>query len=250
MRAIPCRSSPATARTPPAGSTKSRSARSSRGWSNMRLLAERKQTILRSIESQGKLTAELAAEIEAADSTKRLEDLYLPYKPKKQTLATRGPRARAGAAGRRSALAGTLRRSRRPRGRLRQSRPRRDQRRRRTVGRGPHPGRTVQRAGRPAAEAAPDPQPHRQARQRRGPKPTKSWRRAFATISSSARCSQRDAAASRAGDQPRRAGQGAARQDRSRPGRHASGGRRDRFRRRTIRTPNSCAAAAATPCSG
>jgi uncharacterized protein len=54
----------------------------------MRLLAERKQTILRSIESQGKLTAELAAEIEAAHSTKRLEDLYLPFKPKKQTLAT------------------------------------------------------------------------------------------------------------------------------------------------------------------
>src|SRR5438128_12569498 len=54
----------------------------------MRLLSERKQTILRSIESQGKLTAELAAEIESADSTKRLEDLYLPFKPKKQTLAT------------------------------------------------------------------------------------------------------------------------------------------------------------------
>ena len=54
----------------------------------LRLLAERKQTILRSIESQGKLTPELAAEIEAADSTKRLEDLYLPFKPKKQTLAT------------------------------------------------------------------------------------------------------------------------------------------------------------------
>ncbi len=54
----------------------------------IRLLTERKQTILRSIESQGKLTPELAAEIEAADSTKRLEDLYLPFKPKKQTLAT------------------------------------------------------------------------------------------------------------------------------------------------------------------
>jgi uncharacterized protein len=53
-----------------------------------RLLAERKQTILRSIESQGKLTPELQAEIEGAESTKRLEDLYLPYKPKKQTLAT------------------------------------------------------------------------------------------------------------------------------------------------------------------
>ena len=54
----------------------------------LRLLAERKQTILRSIESQGKLTPELASAIEAADTAKRLEDLYLPFKPKKQTLAT------------------------------------------------------------------------------------------------------------------------------------------------------------------
>jgi uncharacterized protein len=54
----------------------------------IRQLAERKQTILRSIETQGKLTAELAATIEAADTTKALEDLYLPFKPKKQTLAT------------------------------------------------------------------------------------------------------------------------------------------------------------------
>ncbi len=53
-----------------------------------RLLAERKQTILRSIESQGKLTEELAQQILAAGSTRRLEDLYLPFKPKKQTLAT------------------------------------------------------------------------------------------------------------------------------------------------------------------
>ena len=54
----------------------------------MRLLAERKQTILRSIESQGKLTEKLTKQILAATTTKRLEDLYLPYKPKKQTLAT------------------------------------------------------------------------------------------------------------------------------------------------------------------
>ena len=54
----------------------------------LRVLAERKQTILRSIDGQGKLTPELAHAIEAADSTKRLEDLYLPYKPKKQSLAT------------------------------------------------------------------------------------------------------------------------------------------------------------------
>ncbi|HJT35425.1 MAG TPA: Tex family protein [Pirellulales bacterium] len=54
----------------------------------LRLLAERKQTILRSIDSQGRLSAELAAAIAAADTGRRLEDLYLPYKPKKQTLAT------------------------------------------------------------------------------------------------------------------------------------------------------------------
>src|SRR6478672_13807416 len=56
---------------------------------SLRLLEERKQTILRSIESQHALTPELRAEIERADSAKRLEDLYLPYRPKKQTLATR-----------------------------------------------------------------------------------------------------------------------------------------------------------------
>jgi uncharacterized protein len=54
----------------------------------MRLLADRKQTILRSIESQGKLIEKLAKQILSATTTKRLEDLYLPYKPKKQTLAT------------------------------------------------------------------------------------------------------------------------------------------------------------------
>lgn len=53
-----------------------------------RLLAERKQTILRSIDAQGRLTSELVAAVYAADTTKRLEDLYLPFKPKKQTLAT------------------------------------------------------------------------------------------------------------------------------------------------------------------
>ncbi len=53
----------------------------------MRLLSERKQTILRSIESQGKLTEDLEKHIRSANTAKRLEDLYLPYKPKKQTLA-------------------------------------------------------------------------------------------------------------------------------------------------------------------
>ena len=55
----------------------------------LRLLDERKQTILRSIESQHALTDELRELIARADSVKRLEDLYLPYRPKKQTLATK-----------------------------------------------------------------------------------------------------------------------------------------------------------------
>ncbi len=53
-----------------------------------RQLAERKQTILKSIEGQGKLTDELRQAILAAETPKRLEDLYLPFKPKKRTLAT------------------------------------------------------------------------------------------------------------------------------------------------------------------
>src|SRR5436305_12743256 len=53
----------------------------------LRQMADRKQTILRTIENQGKLTDELRAAIVAADNPKRLEDLYLPYKPKKRTLA-------------------------------------------------------------------------------------------------------------------------------------------------------------------
>jgi uncharacterized protein len=56
--------------------------------SQLRQLAERKQTILKSIETQGKLTAELKAAILAAETVKRLEDLYLPYKPKKRSLAS------------------------------------------------------------------------------------------------------------------------------------------------------------------
>jgi protein Tex len=55
---------------------------------HLRHLGERKQTILKSIEGQGKLTDELKAAILAAETPKRLEDLYLPYKPKKRTLAS------------------------------------------------------------------------------------------------------------------------------------------------------------------
>ncbi|MDB5051261.1 MAG: binding domain protein [Fibrobacteres bacterium] len=50
-------------------------------------LADRKETILKSIETQGKLTPELKARIDATDSKTVLEDLYLPYKPKRRTRA-------------------------------------------------------------------------------------------------------------------------------------------------------------------
>jgi uncharacterized protein len=53
----------------------------------LRHLADRKQTIVRSIDAQGKLTDDLRQGILTAESPKRLEDLYLPYKPKKRTPA-------------------------------------------------------------------------------------------------------------------------------------------------------------------
>ncbi len=54
----------------------------------LRGLEERKNTILASIEEQGKLTDELRAQIEAAETLVLLEDLYRPYKQKRRTRAT------------------------------------------------------------------------------------------------------------------------------------------------------------------
>ena len=53
----------------------------------LRELEDRRTTVLASIDEQGKLTAELRAEVENADTKQRLEDLYLPYKPKRRTKA-------------------------------------------------------------------------------------------------------------------------------------------------------------------
>jgi uncharacterized protein len=52
-----------------------------------RQLADRKQTILRTVQGQGKLSPELEAFIVAAESPKQLEDIYLPFKPRKLSLA-------------------------------------------------------------------------------------------------------------------------------------------------------------------
>ncbi|WP_341495884.1 Tex family protein [Photobacterium damselae subsp. damselae] len=51
----------------------------------LRELDDRRKVILKSISEQNKLTPQLEAEINQADSKTRLEDLYLPYKPKRRT---------------------------------------------------------------------------------------------------------------------------------------------------------------------
>lgn len=53
----------------------------------LRELEDRRATILSSIDEQGKLTEELREQIEAAETKTSLEDLYLPYKPKRRTKA-------------------------------------------------------------------------------------------------------------------------------------------------------------------
>nr|WP_083043625.1 Tex family protein [Mycolicibacterium elephantis] len=53
----------------------------------LRELDERRATVLASIEEQGKLTDELKAALMAAETKSRVEDIYLPYKPKRRTKA-------------------------------------------------------------------------------------------------------------------------------------------------------------------
>ncbi|MCK4755258.1 MAG: RNA-binding transcriptional accessory protein, partial [Calditrichia bacterium] len=53
----------------------------------LRTIEARKKTILRSIEDQGKLTPQLKNKIETTFKLQELEDLYLPYRPKKRTRA-------------------------------------------------------------------------------------------------------------------------------------------------------------------
>ncbi len=54
----------------------------------LRALEQRREAILKSIEGQGKLTEELKEQILDAETLSKLEDLYLPYKPKRRTKAT------------------------------------------------------------------------------------------------------------------------------------------------------------------
>ena len=54
----------------------------------LRNLEDKKQTVLASIEEQGKLTEELKAQILAAETQVAVDDLYRPYRPKRRTRAT------------------------------------------------------------------------------------------------------------------------------------------------------------------
>ena len=56
----------------------------------LRGLEERREAVKKSIDEQGKLTDELAAAIDSAKTLAEVEDLYRPYKPKRETA--RGPR--------------------------------------------------------------------------------------------------------------------------------------------------------------
>jgi protein Tex len=58
------------------------------GLARLRALDERRAVVIRAIEEQGQLTADLSAQIQAADSLTVLEDLYQPYKPKRRTRAS------------------------------------------------------------------------------------------------------------------------------------------------------------------
>ena len=53
----------------------------------LRELEDRRETVLKSIEEQGKLTPELEKQVRAAETKTTLEDIYLPYKPKRRTKA-------------------------------------------------------------------------------------------------------------------------------------------------------------------
>lgn len=53
----------------------------------LRILEKRREAIIESIESQGKLTPELITLLRGAETISKLEDIYLPYKPKRRTRA-------------------------------------------------------------------------------------------------------------------------------------------------------------------
>ena len=64
----------------------------------LRELEERRAAVLKSIDEQGKLTPELRAAVEGAPTKQELEDIYLPYKPRRRTKGMIAREAGLGAA--------------------------------------------------------------------------------------------------------------------------------------------------------
>ena len=60
-------------------------------FAQLRELDKRREAILKSLEETGKLTEELKARVLAAETMTALEDIYLPYRPKRRTKATVAP---------------------------------------------------------------------------------------------------------------------------------------------------------------
>ena len=56
-------------------------------------LSDRKETVLNTIEGLGKLTPELKARIDSCDNLTELEDIYRPYKPKRETRGSKAVKA-------------------------------------------------------------------------------------------------------------------------------------------------------------
>ena len=87
MRARPCPSSRAIAKEASGGLDDAQLRLLEERLVYRRELEARREAIIRSISGQGKSTEELAAKIGTVDSKAELEDLYLPYKPKRRTRA-------------------------------------------------------------------------------------------------------------------------------------------------------------------
>ena len=97
----PFRSWPATARRSPGPWTTPSCAPSRSGWTTCASWPTGGAAILESLAEQGVLTDALAAAIAAADTKSRLEDIYLPFKPKRRTRAQIAREAGLDAVGRR-----------------------------------------------------------------------------------------------------------------------------------------------------
>ncbi len=87
MQAPPCLSSPATGKEATGGLDDTQLRSLEERLTYLRELEQRRDVVLESIRAQGKLTPELEQSILQADSKTLLEDLYLPYKPKRRTKA-------------------------------------------------------------------------------------------------------------------------------------------------------------------